>query len=241
MTGGSLATALAPATLPTQATVATVAHTAHHAVYSLDIQTLLIITGLAFLPALILMMTPFTRIIVVLAIFRHSLGLTTTPPNMILVALALILSVFVMRGPLETINAQAIQPYLSHSLTFTQAVKAGKRPLRKFMQGQTRRNELRLFVNLAHPGKTYKSLKTVPFIILVPAFVTSELQTAFEVGFLIYIPFVLIDLAVAAVLMALGMIMVSPTLISLPIKLLLFVSIGGWGLLLGSLARSFVH
>lgn len=226
---------------PGPATVASVSQSAHHAVYSLDIQTLLIVTGLAFLPGLILLMTSFTRIIVVLAIFRQAMGLTTTPPNMLLVALALIMSVFIMRGPLETINAKAVQPYLTHSFSFTKAINAAEKPMRRFMVSQTRRKELRLFTGLAHPNKKYASLKKVPFIVLVPAFVTSELQTGFEIGFLIYIPFVLIDLAVAAVLMALGMIMVSPTLISLPIKLLLFVSIGGWGLLLGALARSFVH
>jgi len=226
-----------PGTVAPLASVATHGQTV---TYSLDIQTLLIITLLAFLPGLILLMTSFTRIIVVLAIFRQSLGLTTTPSNMILIALALILSAFVMRPTLQTVNHNAIQPYLSQKVSFEQATDAAEAPMRKFMLRQVRKRELHLFVDLSgHKGK-YANLKNVPFLTLVPAFVTSELQSAFEIGFLIYIPFALIDLAVASILMALGMIMVSPTLISLPIKLLLFVSIGGWSLLLGSIARSFI-
>jgi len=210
-------------------------------VFSLDIQTLLIITLLAFLPGLILLMTSFTRIIVVLAIFRQALGLTTTPPNTVLIALALILTAFVMRPTLDTVNRTAIQPYLTRSISFEKAATAAEGPMRQFMMKQVRKRELHLFVNLSHHKGKYKSIEDVPLLTLVPAFVTSELQSAFETGFLIYIPFSLIDLAVAAVLMSLGMIMVSPTLISLPIKLLLFVSIGGWSLLLGSVARSIVH
>lgn len=221
--------------------LAGVTATPHGVVYSLDIQTLLIITLLAFLPGLILLMTSFTRIIVVLAIFRQALGLTTTPPNMILIALALVLSAFVMRPTLQAVNQGAIQPYLSHQIAFGAAKTAAETPMRKFMLSQVRKRELHLFVNLSGHKGTYAAPSAVPLLTLVPAFVTSELQSAFEIGFLIYIPFALIDLAVASILMALGMIMVSPTLISLPIKLLLFVSIGGWSLLLGSVARSFVH
>ncbi|MEE3501323.1 flagellar type III secretion system pore protein FliP [Acidiphilium acidophilum] len=209
--------------------------------YSLDIQTLIIITALAFLPGLILLMTGFTRFIVVFALFRQALGLTTTPPNMILVALALIMSAFVMRPTIEAVNANAIQPYLSKTIPFSSAVTQAEAPMRTFMLSQVRRRELQLFTTLSHPKTKYASLQKVPMLVLVPAFATSELQTGFEIGFLIYIPFVLIDLAVASILMALGMIMVSPTLISLPIKLLLFLSIGGWSLLMGSMARSFLH
>lgn len=209
--------------------------------YSLDIQTLIIITALAFLPGLILLMTGFTRFIVVFALFRQALGLTTTPPNMILVALALVMSAFVMRPTIEAVNANAIQPYLTHKISFSSAVTQAEAPMRTFMLSQIRRRELQLFTTLAHPKTKYPSLQKVPMLVLVPAFATSELQTGFEIGFLIYIPFVLIDLAVASILMALGMIMVSPTLISLPVKLLLFLSIGGWSLLIGSMARSFVH
>ncbi|MEX1663300.1 flagellar type III secretion system pore protein FliP [uncultured Thioclava sp.] len=207
-------------------------------VLSLDIQTLIIITLLAFLPGLILLMTSFTRFVVVLAIFRQALGLSTTPPNMVLIALALILSAFVMRPTLETVNDNAIQPYLTKSISFENAVQAAEAPMRAFMMRQVRKRDLHLFVDLSGHAGDYATPDDVPLLTLVPAYVTSELQSAFEIGFLIYIPFALIDLAVAAVLMALGMIMVSPTLISLPIKLLLFVSIGGWSLLLSSVARS---
>lgn len=208
--------------------------------YSLDIQTLLIITGLAFLPGLVLLMTGFTRIIVILALARQAFGLTTTPPNLILIALAMVLAAFVMRPTLAAINQDALQPYLTGKLGFQDAVDQGEAPLRKFMLSQVRTRELHLFVDLS--GKrSYANANEIPMLVLVPAFATSELQTAFEIGFLIYIPFALIDLAIASVLMALGMIMVSPTLISLPFKLLLFVAIGGWGLLIGSIAGSFVH
>lgn len=207
-------------------------------VLSLDIQTLIIITLLAFLPGLILLMTSFTRFVVVLAIFRQALGLSTTPPNMVLIALALILSAFVMRPTLETVNDNAIQPYLTKSISFENAVQAAEAPMRAFMMRQVRKRDMHLFVDLSGHAGDYATPDDVPLLTLVPAYVTSELQSAFEIGFLIYIPFALIDLAVAAVLMALGMIMVSPTLISLPIKLLLFVSIGGWSLLLSSVARS---
>lgn len=221
--------------------LAKVASQGHDQIFSLDIQTLLIITMLAFLPGIILLMTSFTRFVVVLAIFRQALGLSTTPPNLILIALALMLSAFVMRPTLEAVNQTALQPYLAQKISFQNAVSAAEAPMRAFMQDQVRKRDLHLFVSLSGHEGEYADIKDVPLLTLVPAFVTSELQSAFEIGFLIYIPFALIDLAVAAVLMALGMIMVSPTLISLPIKLLLFVSIGGWPLLLGSVARSVVH
>lgn len=227
--------------LATAAPLASVTTQGSSQVFSLDIQTLLLITLLAFLPAIVLMMTSFTRFIVVLAIFRQALGLTTTPPNILLIGLALILSAFVMRPTLETVNSTALQPYLAHTISFDEATKAALTPMRKFMIKQVRKRELHLFVNLSGHKGEYASLNDVPLLTLVPAFVTSELQSAFQIGFLIYIPFALIDLAVAAILMALGMIMVSPTLISLPIKLLLFISIGGWSLLLGSVARSVIH
>ncbi|WP_234731633.1 flagellar type III secretion system pore protein FliP [Acidocella facilis] len=207
------------------------------ATYSLDIQALLVITALAFLPGIILLMTAFTRIIIVLSILRQALGLQTTPPNMVLIALSLALTVFVMRGVIQQEQTNALQPYLDGKLTFEQAVQAAQPPLQAFMLGQTRAEPLHLFVDLS--GNHYASPQSVPFTVLVPAFATSELETAFQIGFLIYIPFVLIDLAVASVLMSLGMIMVSPTLISLPLKLLMFVSIHGWVLILGTLANSF--
>lgn len=209
----------------------------HGDVYSLNIQTLLIITGLAFLPGILLLMTAFTRIIIVLSIFRQALGLQSTPPNMVLAALALALTLFVMRGVIAEEQTQAIQPYLAGQVSFQSAVQAAVPPIRHFMLDQTRKQPLHLFVDLS--GRRFATSRDIPLTILVPAFATSELETAFQIGFLIYIPFVLIDLAVASILMSLGMIMVSPTLISLPLKLLMFVSIHGWTLLLGSVAHSF--
>ncbi len=206
--------------------------------YSLNVQTLLMVTGLAFLPGLLLLMTGFTRIIIVLSVLRQALGLQTTPPNMVLAALALALTVFVMRGVIQQEQNNVVQPYLAGQISFDSAMTAAKPPIQNFMLAQTRADPLHLFVDLS--GGHYKELHEIPLTVLVPAFATSELETAFQISFLIYIPFVLIDLAVASVLMSLGMIMVSPTLISLPLKLLMFVSIHGWVLVLGSIANSFV-
>ncbi len=206
--------------------------------YSLNVQTLLVVTALAFLPGVLLLMTAFTRIIIVLSVLRQALGLQTTPPNMVLAALALAMTVFVMRGVIAQEQDVALDPYLAGQISFTQALAAGEAPEQDFMLAQTRKAPLHLFVDLS--GGDYATPKDVPFTVLVPAFATSELETAFQISFLIYIPFVLIDLAVASVLMSLGMIMVSPTLISLPLKLLMFVSIHGWVLVLGTLANSFV-
>jgi len=205
--------------------------------YSLNVQTLLVITLLAFLPGIILLMTPFTRIIIVLSIMRQALGLQTTPPNMILAALALAMTVFVMRPVIQQEQSAAIQPYLAGQIGFAEAVQNAEPPMQNFMLSQTRKEPLHLFVDLS--GGHFATAQAIPLTVLVPAFATSELETAFQISFLIYIPFVLIDLAVASVLMSLGMIMVSPTLISLPLKLLMFVSIHGWVLVLGSLANSF--
>lgn len=234
------ATGLSPAIDQTHLSLMTAVQDGQHVVYSLDVQTLLIITGLAFLPGLILLMSAFTRIVVILAIVRQALGLTTTPPNMVLIALAFVLTAFVMQPTLTTVNNDALQPYLSGKIDFDTATGLAEKPLRAFMLSQVRERELRLFVDLSGQ-KSYPDTQSIPMLVLVPAFATSELQTAFQMGFLIYVPFVLIDLAVASILMALGMIMVSPSLISLPIKLLLFVSIGGWNLLMGTMAHSFLR
>lgn len=206
--------------------------------YSLDVQTLLIISSLAFLPGIVLLTTAFTRIIIVLSVLRQAFGLANSPPNMVLSALALALTIFIMQTPLQSINTHALQPYLAGSIGFHDFVANVELPLRTFMQHEVRRSALKLFVSLS--GHHYADMNDVPFMTLVPAFATSELETAFQIGFLVYIPFVLIDLAVASILASLGMIMVSPTLISLPLKLLLFVTINGWSLVLGSLASSFV-
>jgi flagellar biosynthetic protein FliP len=185
-----------------------------------------------------LLMSSFTRIIIVLSVLRQALGLQTTPPNMVLAALALALTMFVMRNVVTQEQTQALNPYLAGQIDFSQALSAAIPPEQNFMLAQTRRAPLHLFVDLS--GGHYATPKDVPLTVLVPAFATSELETAFQISFLIYIPFVLIDLAVASILMSLGMIMVSPTLISLPLKLLVFVSIHGWVLVLGTLANSFV-
>jgi len=205
--------------------------------YSLNVETLLLITGLAFLPGILLLMTAFTRIIIVLSVLRQALGLQTTPPNMVLAALAMALTVFVMHNVIQQEQTNAVQPYLAGQISFSDALTAAEPPIQDFMLAQTRTQALHLFVDLSQG--TYATPKDIPLTVLVPAFATSELETAFQISFLIYIPFVLIDLAVASVLMSLGMIMVSPTLISLPLKLLMFVSIHGWVLVLGSLAHSF--
>ncbi len=205
--------------------------------YSLNVQTLLVITAMAFLPGILLLMTAFTRIIIVLSVLRQALGLQTTPPNMILAALALALTVFVMRDVITQEQAKAINPYLAGQISFNAALLKAEPPIQNFMLAQTRAEPLHLFVDLSHG--TYATPQDVPLAVLVPAYATSELETAFQISFLVYIPFVLIDLAVASVLMSLGMIMVSPTLISLPLKLMMFVSIHGWVLVLGSLANSF--
>jgi flagellar biosynthetic protein FliP len=205
--------------------------------YSLNVETLLLITSLAFLPGLLLLMTAFTRIIIVLSVLRQALGLQTTPPNMVLAALAMALTVFVMHNVIQQEQTNVLQPYLAGQISFADALTAAEPPIQDFMLAQTRTQPLHLFVDLSQG--TYATPKDIPLTVLVPAFATSELETAFQISFLIYIPFVLIDLAVASVLMSLGMIMVSPTLISLPLKLLMFVSIHGWVLVLGSVAHSF--
>jgi flagellar biosynthesis protein FliP len=199
---------------------------------SLSLQILLFMGLLTVLPSLILMMTSFTRIIIVLSILRQALGLQQTPPNQVLVGLALFLSIFVMQPVFTTINTQALEPYGRDEVTFEQAMHG-------FMIKQTRKSDLALFSGIAKAGKFAKPAD-VPFSILLPAFVTSELKTAFQIGFMIFLPFLIIDLIVASALMSLGMVMLSPTIISMPFKLLLFVLVDGWALTMGSLASSFV-
>jgi len=206
---------------------------------ALSLQVLLLMTLLTVLPSLLLMMTGFTRIIIVLAIVRQAIGLGQAPPNQVLVGLALFLTCFVMRPTLTRIHDEAYAPFSAGTLPAEQAIVRAGAPLQRFMLAQTREKDLRLFANLAHVGP-FTQRADVPLTILLPAFATSELKTAFEIGFLIYLPFLVIDLVVASILMSLGMMMVSPTLISLPFKLLLFIMVDGWALLLGSLAGSFV-
>ncbi len=205
---------------------------------SLSLQILLLMSLLTVLPSLVLMMTSFTRIIIVLSILRQALGLQQTPPNQVLVGLALFLSLFVMRPAIDQINAVAYTPYGDGQISIEEAVARSGDVFHGFMVKQTRETDLKLFTELAEsPG--FETPADIPFSILLPAFVTSELKTAFQIGFLIFLPFLIIDLVVASTLMALGMMMLSPSIVSMPFKLLLFVLVDGWALTMGSLAASF--
>jgi flagellar biosynthetic protein FliP len=206
--------------------------------YSLSLQTLLMLTALTFLPAVLLLMTGFTRIIIVLSLLRQALGTPTSPPNQVLIGLALFLTMFVMAPVLERIYTEAWVPYSEDKIAFNEALEKGAQPLRGFMMRQTRETDLGLFLKLSGKKEVQKP-EEVPFTVLVPAYVTSELKTAFQIGFLVFIPFLIIDMVVASVLMSMGMMMVSPALIALPFKLMLFVLVDGWNILLGSLAQSF--
>jgi flagellar biosynthetic protein FliP len=206
--------------------------------YSMPIQTLLFFTALSFIPAMVLMMTGFTRIVIVLSLMRQALGTQSAPPNQVIVGLSLFLTFFVMSPTLDRVYNEAYVPYTQNALSFEQAVDAAQAPMRNFMTKQTRQSDFELFAKLAKlpPGV---APETAPMRVLIPAFATSELKTAFQIGFLIFIPFLVIDMVVASVLMSLGMMMLSPVLVALPFKLMLFVLADGWNLLLGSLAASF--
>lgn len=205
---------------------------------SLSLQILLLMSLLTVLPSLLLMMTSFTRIIIVLSLLRQALGLQQTPPNQVLVGLALFLSMFVMRPAIDQINQAAYKPYGAGQIPIEEAISRGGAVLHGFMIRQTRQTDLKMFADMAKAPKFAKP-EDVPFSILLPAYVTSELKTAFQIGFLIFLPFLIIDLVVASTLMALGMMMLSPSIISMPFKLLLFVLVDGWALTMGSLAASF--
>ena len=206
--------------------------------YSLSLQTLLLLTSLSFLPAALLMMTGFTRIVIVLSLMRQALGTPTSPPNQVLVGLALFLTFFVMSPVLDKIHTEAYQPLSENRITMEEALTRGAAPLRTFMLRQTREADLALFVKLSRESAPVK-LEDISMRVLIPAYVTSELKTAFQIGFAVFIPFLIIDMLVASVLMSMGMMMVSPVLISLPFKIMLFVLVDGWNLLIGSLAQSF--
>lgn len=206
--------------------------------YTLSIQTLLFITALTFLPAMLLMMTAFTRIVIVLSLLRQALGTMQSPPNQVVVGLSLFLTFFVMAPVFEKIYTDAYLPYTEKKLELTAALEKGVEPLKAFMLRQTRQEDLALFVKISN-SKPLEGPEAVPLKILVPAYVTSELKTAFQIGFLIFIPFLIIDMVVSSVLMSMGMMMLSPVMISLPFKLMLFVLVDGWNLVIGSLVRSF--
>ncbi len=207
--------------------------------YSVPVQTLLFFTALSFLPAVLLLMTSFTRIVIVLSLLRQALGTQAAPPNQVVIGLSLFLTFFVMGPTIDKVYADAYQPYADNRIPFEEALKRGESPVREFMTKQTRQADVMLFARLARIAPTVK-IADVPFKVLVPAFVTSELKSAFQIGFLVFLPFLVIDIIVASVLMSLGMMMLSPVLIALPFKLMLFVLADGWNLLLGSLAASFV-
>lgn len=206
--------------------------------FTLSLQVLAFMTALTFLPAALIMMTSFTRIIIVLAIIRQAVGLQTAPPNQVLIGLALFLTFFIMGPVFSSVNQDALQPYLNQKIDMQSALNRAGGPLRHFMMNQTRETDLSMFAGIANTSLP-DDPEDVPFSMLMPAFVTSELKTAFQIGFLVFIPFLIIDLVVASVLMAMGMMMLSPMIIALPFKIMLFVLVDGWTLLIGTLASSF--
>jgi flagellar biosynthetic protein FliP len=207
--------------------------------YSLSLQILALMTVMSMLPAGLMMMTSFTRIIIVLAILRQALGTVQTPSTQILIGLALFLTVFIMMPVFNEAYRTGVTPYLNEEISLQEALEQGSRPFREFMLHQTRDSDISLFAEISGNNEI-ESREDVPFSLLMPAFVTSELKTAFQIGFLIFIPFLIIDLVVASVLMSMGMMMLSPLIISLPFKIMLFVLVDGWSLILGTLASSFL-
>ncbi|GAB6259898.1 flagellar type III secretion system pore protein FliP [Photobacterium sp. R1] len=205
--------------------------------YSVTLQILALMTALGFLPAIVILMTSFTRIVVVMSILRQALGLQQTPSNQVIIGIALFMTFFVMSPVLDEINTKAVQPYINEEMSAREALNVAQVPLRQFMLKQTRVKDLETFVNMS--GSTATDPQEVPMTVLIPAFITSELKTAFQIGFMLFLPFLIIDLVVASVLMAMGMMMLSPMIVSLPFKLMLFVLVDGWNLILSTLAGSF--
>ncbi|VAW45364.1 Flagellar biosynthesis protein FliP [hydrothermal vent metagenome] len=206
--------------------------------YTLTMQILLLMTGLTLLPAALIATTSFLRIVIVLALLRQALGTMQTPSNQVLIGLALFLTLFIMGPVLDKIYDEAVSPYLEEQIQFKEAVELGSKPMHQFMLQQTREDDLGMFAEMA--DVTLSDPQAVPFKVLIPAFMVSELKTAFQIGFMIFIPFLIIDLVVASLLMAMGMMMLSPMIISLPFKLMLFVLIDGWALVTGTIVNSFV-
>ena len=203
------------------------------------VQLLLIVAGLTLIPALLFTVTGFTRILVVLGFIRTGLGTPTAPPNQVLVGIAFFLTVFVMAPTFNQIKKDAIDPLTHHQIKQSEALKRGEEPLREFMFKQTRTKDLALFVKLSGAKTPPKTRADIPTYVLIPAFIISELKTAFQIGFLIFLPFLVIDLVVSSTLMSMGMVMLPPVFISLPFKILLFVLVDGWGLVTKSLVQSF--
>ncbi|STO43132.1 Flagellar biosynthetic protein fliP precursor [Grimontia hollisae] len=205
--------------------------------YSVTLQILALMTALGFLPAIVILMTSFTRIVVVMAILRQAMGLQQTPSNQVIIGIAMFLTLFIMSPVIDRMNVAAVQPYLNEEITAREAFDRVQVPLREFMLQQTRVKDLETFVNMS--GAQVTEAEQVPMTVLIPAFITSELKTAFQIGFMLFLPFLIIDLVVASVLMAMGMMMLSPMIVSLPFKLMLFVLVDGWNLILSTLAGSF--
>ena len=207
--------------------------------YVSNIQLLLLLTALSILPSFLIMMTSFTRIIVTFSFLKGALGAQQSIPNQILIGLALFLTIFIMAPVYNKVNDTAIKPYLENKITQEEAIEVGQKPIREFLLKQTRQKDLKLFVDLSNIDETKLDKDNVPLYVVVPAFAISELKTAFQIGFLIYLPFLIIDMVVASVLMSMGMFMLPPVMISLPFKLLLFVLVDGWYLIVKSLVTSF--
>ena len=208
-------------------------------VYAVPVETILALTALSFLPAALVLMTSFTRILIVFSLLRQALGLTTMPPNIVLIGLSFFLTLFIMNPVFDSIYKDAYQPYSAGKLGFPQAIEVGAKPLKEFMLKQTRRDDLNLFAKMY--GKEIATRDDVPLTVLIPAFAISEIKTGFLIGFVIFLPFLVIDFAVASILTSLGMVMVSPMMFSLPIKLIVFTLADGWGLLSTSLVQSYIN
>ncbi len=206
--------------------------------YSVTMQILLLMTALSFLPAMVIMLTSFTRIIVVLSILRQAIGLQQTPSNQVLIGISMFMTFFIMSPVIDKVYEQGVKPYMDETATIEQAFNAGKKPLMEFMLSQTRMTDLETFVEISG-YKNISSPEEAPISVLIPAFITSELKTAFQIGFMLFVPFLVLDLVVASILMAMGMMMLSPMIVSLPFKIMLFVLVDGWGLVMGTLANSF--
>ncbi len=206
--------------------------------YTVTIQVLALMTMLTVLPSMLLTMTSFTRIMIVLGLLRQAIGTAQAPSNQVLLGLSLFLTIFIMMPVFEKVNTQAVQPYMEEKIDVKTAIEKASEPFRQFMLKQTRETDLELFMRISG-REDFETVNDVPFSMLLPAFVTSELKTAFQIGFLIFLPFLVIDLVVASVLMSMGMMMLSPMIISLPFKIMLFVLADGWSLVLEMLAASF--
>lgn len=206
--------------------------------YSITLQVLALMTALSFIPAVLIMMTSFTRIVIVLSILRQAMGLQQAPSNQVIIGLALFLSLFIMSPVLDKINITAVQPYINEQIDAIKALELAQGPIREFMLSQTRDKDIATFLDIANYTNV-AAPEDAPMTVLIPAFITSELKTAFQIGFMLFIPFLVIDLVVASVLMAMGMMMLSPMIVSLPFKLMLFVLVDGWALVMGTLAKSF--